>query len=100
MAENIDIFCAQPTGGQVIPTVNIRIAEPIPEIPVDESSTIYLRKHRDMYTCQAKMLSRALCHSLPGGTLDALLVDLLDRKRSLFRVPLFTEEKGANENEV
>ena len=44
-------------------------------------------KHRrQMFKREAKAIADALFYSLPGGTIDALLVEMLDRKRSLLHV--------------
>ena len=42
---------------------------------------------REIYTAEAKVLADALLKSLPGGTIDQLLAELLERKASLLRVP-------------
>ena len=43
---------------------------------------------KNYYRTTAKFLCDALVESLPGGTLDALLVELMSRKVSLLRVPI------------
>ena len=50
------------------------------------SDSVSLETARAFYAGQARELADALFASLPGGTIDALLVEMLDRKRSLFRV--------------
>ena len=44
------------------------------------------KPRRKMFKYQAKAIADALFYSLPGGTIDALLVEMLDRKRSLLHV--------------
>jgi hypothetical protein len=79
------IYKAQPIGDQVIPDLDIRATDTLPEQPFFPSST--WEKHwRDIYAAQAGAIADALYASLPGGTLDALLVEMLDRKRSILKV--------------
>lgn len=52
----------------------------------DEPFNDFMSRHRAFYTAQAKPLADALLKTLPGGTIDALLVELLDHKRSIYRV--------------
>lgn len=63
----------------------------VEELPDDLGEAVknypdWERRARARYREQAKMLANALGHALPGGTLDALLVELLDRHRSLLAV--------------
>jgi hypothetical protein len=76
------IYKAQPTGDQVIPNLDLHAVTSAPDIPGSEFEKLY----RDFYAAEGKIIADALCASLPGGTLDALLVEMLDRKRSLLRV--------------
>ena len=92
----VNIFCAQPICDEEARNITIRIHVPVPDVKACKN----VRAYRDVFMKQGDALADALCFALPVGTLDALLVSLLDRKRSLFRVPLFPETKGANENEV
>jgi len=66
-------------GNKDEPSVRIEI-DPIisDELPLDTARTLYKE--------QAKILADALFRSLPGGTLDALLVEMMSRKVSLFTV--------------
>lgn len=77
----IAIFKAQPTVNEVEPA-KIVMDEEIPRMKT-------LEEARELYIEQGKKLADALCDSLPGGTLDQLICELLTRKASLFRVPLF-----------
>ena len=74
------LYKAQPTGGCDVPDVEITIAEPIPAFVTLEQSPV-------LYRAQAKMLNTLLRTSLPGGTYHALLVEMLESKASLLRVP-------------
>ncbi len=66
-------------------------SEPIPDLhlsavePIPDGGT--LDDARDAYQAQAHTIATALRRSLPGGTIDALLVELLDLKRSLLVIP-------------
>ncbi len=46
------------------------------------------QRWRDTYRTQAKHIENLLHNSLPGGTYDALLVAMMERKRSIFKVKL------------
>lgn len=91
----VNIFCAQPLGNEQVEKVTIHIHVPVQDFG---DRFDWEQALRDMYMEQGNTLAEALCGSLPGGTIDALLVDMLDRKRSLLIVPLFTEQKGAKDN--
>ncbi len=41
---------------------------------------------REFYAKEAKLIADVLWECLPGGTVDALLVEMLDRKRTLLKV--------------
>ncbi len=78
MAE-ISLFRAGRVGGHHPPALKIMINHEI-------SDDMDLKEARDLYTKQAKKLAAALFDSLPGGTIDALFCEIMDRKRSLFRI--------------
>jgi hypothetical protein len=75
-------FSACPTAGEV-ESVSIIIDRPLPEKVYKD-----LDEWRQVAKKEAQTLCDALCGSLPQGVADALLVELLDRKRSLFIVPM------------
>jgi hypothetical protein len=62
----------------------VRVTEPIttPSYALDTGEEL-----RRLYDEQGRMLAEHLWASLPGGTMDQLLVRLLERRASLFRVP-------------
>jgi len=72
-----------------IESAKIVMDEEIPNFP----------KHMDMEDCryfyaeEGKKLADVLCSTLPGGTLDQLICELLTRKASLFRVPIFNKKE-------
>jgi len=43
---------------------------------------------QSMFNADAKMIADALHNALPGGTLSALMAELLERQVCLLRVPL------------
>ena len=77
--KNVQIALAQPIGDQSIEPVTIQIAATVPQFRTLEDAA-------DFYRIQAKTLASALT-ALPGGTFDRLLIELLTRKASYFRVP-------------
>lgn len=68
-------------GGSNPPEVVIEIIEQIGEVGS-------LREARQLHKKQGEVLAEALLASLPGGTVDALLAELMRRRASLFSVPL------------
>lgn len=62
-----------------VPNATLTISSPPPkQETLDDSRTFYRQ--------QARALHDVLARTLPGGTLDALLGELLERKASLFRI--------------
>ena len=80
----INIFRAQSIvdGDNIIPTLRINISEQI-------KSCETLGEQSRLLAKQAEELALALFRSLPGGTIDALLRELMKRKVSLLSVPLY-----------
>jgi hypothetical protein len=76
---NITVFKAQQTTEETIPDMTITATEELPQHTGLAAPTIRFYE-------QARLIADALYDSLPGGTLDALLVEMLDRKRTLLRV--------------
>lgn len=81
--ETVQIYKGQPVGAQIVKSVTIEIATEIPVATSDE----LLDGERLMYQQQAELLCNALLGSLPQGTTDRLLAELLRRKASLFVFP-------------
>ena len=69
----MEIFKAQTTGGEVIPDLTLSITEVFPHC---ES----LEENAAAHQSAAKELADKLEASLPGGTLHALLIEMLQRK--------------------
>ncbi len=70
--------------GTPVEPLIVEIAEPIPELK--SSSEGFLDEYRITFRDQGRKLAKALIDHLPGGTVDQLLVALLDHKANLFRV--------------
>ncbi len=75
-----EILKAGLIGSQEIENHTIVIAGTSPEFEE-------LQQYARHYQSQAVLLVDALFASLPGGTVDALLCELLSRRASLLRVP-------------
>lgn len=76
----ITVYKAQPHFKEhVIPDLCIMATTDFPE-------TDDLHRSRILHDIDAKDLVNALFETLPGGTLDAILIHMLDRNRSLLKV--------------
>lgn len=84
MAEKvIDVYVANE--GQPL---TIRAVLPVPDLVTDRrGGADYLQAYLKAYEEQGRALVSAMLTSMPGGLIDAVLVALLDHKRSIFRVP-------------
>lgn len=71
---------AEPVGLKVVPDLHIRIDGALERCASLEESKV-------RFAAQAKELAMALRNHLPGGTLDQLLIELLQMKASHFVVP-------------
>lgn len=79
--KNIHIFRAGSVGEINPPITIINIDTQIKFKPDDMESI------RNFYNSEAIKISRALFESLPGGTLDALLCELMKKRSSMFSIP-------------
>jgi hypothetical protein len=78
---NINIHKAAQIGIRKIPSISISIDTEIPnDLEYDESM--------HLFRVNAEKIFTALLTTLPGGTLDQLLLLLLENKATAFRVPL------------
>lgn len=77
----LSLLRAQNIGSQSPPVLRVEIEEQIQDIRTFDEA-------RANYADEAQRLSDALYDSLPGGTLDALLCEMMRRKSSLFVVPI------------
>jgi len=88
--KTISIYKAQPAiKGTPVESLTIRIDTELPQIEYGG-----LDAWRTAAKKEAQMLCDALCDALPQGVTDALLVELLDRKRSLFVIPMEPKREG------
>jgi len=58
-------------------------------ISFNSDVNVDLNTAREFFKTQGRQLADVLYKSLPGGTLDQLLCELMTRRASLFIVPLF-----------
>jgi len=81
--QTVHILRAQPIAGHGGVPTHIHIAREIP--PVEHFAQ--LKDAWVLYQAEGQRLADALYDSLPGGTLDQLLLQLLQRRASLFHLP-------------
>lgn len=86
--KNIEVHKAQSSGDVPIDSFCITADKQFP----DNDGEYRLRDSVAMFDADAELIVSILCKSLPGGTLDRLLGKLLERKASLFVVPMFEPE--------
>ena len=79
----LPIYKAAPIGEQRVPDLTITCACEIPEV----GGTGWEYRASALYNGEGKALEAALLATLPGGTYDALLRAMLERRASFFRVP-------------
>lgn len=75
------------TGREPPPNVTIRIEGAPPEWKSGVSEREWMEDALASYRYQGQRLADALFGSLPGGTLDQLLLAILERKACVLRVP-------------
>lgn len=78
------ILKAQPAVAPIEP-VKIVMDRVVPDMGMEEA--------REFYIEQGKELADVLCSTLPGGTLDQLICELMTKRASLFRVPMFDKKE-------
>lgn len=82
--KNVNVFKAQPIiKTELVESVTLHIHQELPEMTYSD-----LNEWRQVAKNEAQKIADVLCDSLPGGVVDALLVELLDRKRSLLTIPM------------
>jgi hypothetical protein len=79
----ISIYKAQDIGNNKIEDARIMIECALPEIKGDN----WLQVTENIYKSEAELLNKTLLNSLPGGTYDQLLIEMLKTKASHFKVP-------------
>lgn len=75
----IHVYKAQPTGDQVINDLHLTATKTFPDL--DEPTA-----GMSVHETDAQFVVSALLASLPGGTIDAILRQLLTHRASLLRV--------------
>lgn len=86
----IEVHRACGIGDIVVPQVMVRICRSLAELPPmapDQTVAESLAPIDTIYQQDASAIAHALRESLPGGTFDRLIVELLKMKVSHFRVP-------------
>lgn len=75
----VEIHKAAPIGDQIIPNLMLRATEAFPEpLTTMDASILHQRN--------AEKLGEAIVKTLPGGTIDRLLIFLLEHRASVLRV--------------
>lgn len=94
LTHTVSLAKASPIGDYLsIPDLTVRVDREIPsfdDVPPSEA----LREIADFYRAEASRLVHALEHSLPQGTMHALLVVLLDRHLSLYKGVMLSQNPG------
>lgn len=83
----IKTYKASPVGKEEVPSLEIAFDLEVPEFE-------QLDYGRKAYRDSAKEIVGAMVETLPGGLFDAILVEMMEARVSLLRVPFFTEESG------
>ena len=81
-------FKAQRVGDYIAPDLIIKA-----EIEVNTDDLPDLKAFGVFYKKEGKIIVDAMLESLPGGLIDAILVELLDQRRSLFSVSFIEKTK-------
>lgn len=82
--KEVQIFRARPIGNQAIEPTTIIISDVVPYFLQEQD---WQQIAVNTYRHQAKTLAAVLQETLPGGTFDRLLVEMMERKASLLSVP-------------
>lgn len=84
---DITVYKAQYFGpDNLVPDLRIVATETFPDLDFDLTASAFNEAHKKRFKEQADLILDGLRLTLPQGTLDALLVALLDYKRSIFVV--------------
>jgi hypothetical protein len=80
---------ASPVGSREVASLFVEAVVDInEELPNNTSES----DHRLFYDSQARSLVSAMFHTLPGGLIDAILIELMQRRASIFHVPFIDPE--------
>lgn len=80
------VFRAVALGSRNVPSLSITARESFPE-------GLSLTDARALHTREGRELAEALIASLPGGTLDQVLIALLEHQASALQVPYPAQER-------
>ena len=81
VVDGVRLAKAAPTAGVAVDPVRLLIVDELPDFDGAE----WMAEARDFYRDQARRLVAALVAALPGGTLDAVLLALLERRAGVRR---------------
>ena len=95
LAGAVSVCKASGVGELETSNVILRVDKPIPELTQYVSSKEDYNKHLDFYEEQAEIIYKTMIVSLPGGTVDALLIRLLEHGRSILQVPYKLVDRGS-----
>lgn len=84
--KTVSVFKAQP----IRPDRAVESAQLVMEVELPDRPD--LAAAHATYVAQAKLIVDLLINKLPGGTVDQVLIDLLQRKASLFVIPHMMSE--------
>lgn len=78
----VRVHSADPLRFEQPPTAEILIERRLPRVPHGEVSS----SRENLFRHDAHSIAEALVHALPGGTVDALIVELLSRTKCELKV--------------
>jgi len=84
--KTVNIYKAQGIADKKVESVLLQFNVEMPEFKSMQQSM-------GIFQSESMELADVLCSTLPGGTLDRLIAELLQRRATSFVVPLF-EKKG------
>lgn len=75
------LYKAQSIGGRIAPDLNLTATAELPDVDPSTDESVWRPAHYRQFDEQADIIFRALIDSMPGGTIDALLIRLLQHRR-------------------
>lgn len=90
---SVEVFGAS---GENVPQLAITSQGHVPEIPCEDLQR-WERDVYEMYRKQGERIVQAMRHCLPGGTIDHVMIALMQSRASMFRVP-FKGNKDADDD--
>ena len=92
MKKILHLFKAQPLGDDKIEDTTIILEHTFPKLEDLDSECKMIESDR-LFEADSKALEAILHDTLPGGTYDRLLAEMLDRRKSHFIVPFGGQQK-------